>query len=36
MVQVETDSKVIVDMINESLQLETVMNEILWDINHIK
>ncbi|XP_070668848.1 uncharacterized protein [Malus domestica] len=35
-VQFETDSKVFVDMIHESLQPEAVMDGILWDINHIK
>ncbi|KAM2041182.1 hypothetical protein ACFX16_035024 [Malus domestica] len=35
-VQLETDSKVLVDMLNGVLQPEAVMEGILWDIQHIK
>ncbi|XP_068340299.1 uncharacterized protein [Pyrus communis] len=35
-VQVETDSKVLLDMINGILQPEAVLEGILWDVNHIK
>lgn len=35
-VQLETNSKVLVDIIHGSLQPKVVMDGILWDINHIK
>ncbi|KAB2600033.1 ribonuclease H protein [Pyrus ussuriensis x Pyrus communis] len=35
-VQLETNSKVLVDMLNEVLQLKAVMEGIIWDIHHIK
>ncbi|RXH83854.1 hypothetical protein DVH24_013099 [Malus domestica] len=36
MVQVETDSKIMVDMLNGVLQPEAIIEDIMWDIQQLK